>query len=159
MSEPTSFEAIRQSLDGAAISTYVLSMIILPVKYWCRMQNGRRNLGLDDALIFVAAIMLNAFFFDTMIGKPTVLSSERTDLIRDCVGVRPQLGRHANELDLPTIIQFMKFVFPAQLLYVVALAFIKCSLLAFYWRLFSIRSRGPIIAGVVIVIAWCIAVV
>lgn len=53
----------------------------------------------------------------------------------------------------------MTFVFPAQLLYVIALAFIKCSLLAFYWRLFSIRSRIPIIIGAVIVVAWCIAVV
>lgn len=53
----------------------------------------------------------------------------------------------------------MEFVFPAQLLYVIALAFIKCSLLAFYWRLFSIRSRVPIIVGAVITVAWCIAVV
>lgn len=69
MSTPTSFEAIRRSLDGAAISTYILSMIILPVKYWCRLQNGKRNLGLDDALILVAAIMSNGFFYDAMIGK------------------------------------------------------------------------------------------
>lgn len=69
MSNPTSFEAIRRSLDGAAISTYILSMVILPAKYWCRLQNGRRNLGLDDALILVAAIMSNGFFFDAMIGE------------------------------------------------------------------------------------------
>lgn len=68
MSNPTSFEGIRRSLDGAAISTYIISMVILPVKFWCRLQNGKRNLGLDDALILVAAVMSNAFFYDTMIG-------------------------------------------------------------------------------------------
>lgn len=73
--------------------------------------------------------------------------------------MRPHLGQHAEDLDLPTLITFMKWVFPAQLLYIIALAFIKCSLLAFYWRLFSVRSRIPIIIGAVIVIAWLIAIV
>lgn len=72
--------------------------------------------------------------------------------------MRPHLGKHADELDLQTIIRFMQFVFPAQLLYVVALAFIKLSLLAFYWRLFSVRSKIPIILAAVLVVAWGIAV-
>lgn len=74
MAIPTSFESIRASLDGSAISTYVLAMVILPIKLWCRLQGGKRNLGLDDALIIAAAVVQNGFFYNTMIGMAKSLS-------------------------------------------------------------------------------------
>ena len=59
---------------------------------------------------------------------------------------------------MPTIVTFLQYVFPAQILYVVALAFIKGSILAFYWRLFAIKARIPLLIGATIVFAWGIGV-
>lgn len=64
-----SFENVRANLDGAAITTYVLFMIVVPLKLWCRLNSGHKRLGLDDVLTAVGAIVVNAFFYITMIGK------------------------------------------------------------------------------------------
>lgn len=69
----------------------------------------------------------------------------------------PDLGRHVvDEVPIPEVIRFLKFLFAAQILYVVALATIKFSILALYWRLFSMGSRlsrVPILIGFFIVTA------
>lgn len=65
-----SFEDVRANLDGAAITTYVLFMVVVPLKFWCRLNSGHKMLGLDDVLTAVGAIVVNAFFYITMIGKP-----------------------------------------------------------------------------------------
>lgn len=64
-----SFENVRANLDGAAITTYVLFMIVVPLKFWCRLNSGHKRLGLDDVLTAVGAIVVNTFFYITMIGK------------------------------------------------------------------------------------------
>lgn len=71
--------------------------------------------------------------------------------------MRPHLGKHADTLSIPIIIQFLKYVFAAQLLYVIALAWIKLAILAFYWRLFSIKARWPVLITTGVVIAWIIS--
>ena len=69
------------------------------------------------------------------------------------------LGHHIGEFDVPQIIQFLKFVFSGELLYVTAIGTIKGSLIAFYWRLFSIRGRIPLLTVAGILVAWTIATV
>lgn len=59
---------VRGNLDGSAISTYILYMLLVPLKFWCRHQSGHKNLGLDDVLIGLGLIAANAFFYTTMIG-------------------------------------------------------------------------------------------
>ncbi|KAK5108700.1 hypothetical protein LTR62_008105 [Meristemomyces frigidus] len=112
-------ETVRAHLDGAAISTYVLCMIVVPLKIACRLTQGKTNLGWDDTLVVTALVFANAFFYETYIG------------------IRPKLGYNADTFELHSIVKFLQFVFAAQLLYAVAIGLIKASLLAFYWRLFS----------------------
>ena len=68
--------AIRGNLDGSAISTYILYMLIVPLKFWCRVQAGGsiKNLGADDYIIGVGVLVANAFFWLTMIGMSAAAS-------------------------------------------------------------------------------------
>jgi hypothetical protein len=49
---------------------------------------------------------------------------------------------------------FLKYLMAASLTYVSAIAFIKYTILAFYWRLFSVTAQMPIIVLSVSVVAW-----
>ena len=67
-----SLEDFHNRLDGSAITTYVLVMLFVPLKLWCRMRSGGwRNLGLDDALTVLALLVANAFFYVCMFGMRT----------------------------------------------------------------------------------------
>ena len=74
-------------------------------------------------------------------------------------GIRPKLGYNVEEFQITEVVVWLQCVFAAQLLYAVAIGLIKASLLAFYWRLFSVRSRVPLLASAAVVAAWCIATV
>lgn len=74
--------------------------------------------------------------------------------------MRDGLGRHAVvDVPLPEVEQFLKYLYAAALTYCVPIAFIKFTILAFYWKLFSVAARVPIgiIAGSVV--AWLITFV
>ena len=63
-----SSEYVRHNLDGSAISTYVLVMLIVPLKLWCRLTGGMSNLGWDAALAIASLVIANGFFFNSFIG-------------------------------------------------------------------------------------------
>lgn len=54
---------------------------------------------------------------------------------------------------------FLKNLYAAALLYCLAIAFIKFTILAFYWKLFSIAARIPIIILAVSVGCWLVILV
>ncbi|KAF2108557.1 hypothetical protein BDV96DRAFT_587417 [Lophiotrema nucula] len=135
-----SLEAFRHRLDGAAISTYALVMILVPLKLWCRKRaGGWTNLGLDDLITVISLLFANAFVWICLIG------------------MRPYLGKQVTELEIPQVIDFLKYVFWGQIVYVWAIPVIKFSILAFYWRLFSVAARVPILIASFIVFAWLMA--
>ncbi|ETS84418.1 hypothetical protein PFICI_02443 [Pestalotiopsis fici W106-1] len=136
-------EQFRARLNGAAISTYILVMLVVPLKLWCRTAvSGWKGLGLDDYLCVLALACANVFFYICM------------------CGMWPYLARHALEdVPLPQVIDFLRFLFAGQLFYVISLAMIKYTILAFYWRLFSLRARIPIFIGLFIVTAWAISII
>ncbi|KAM0816202.1 putative Integral membrane protein [Seiridium cardinale] len=136
-------EYFRARLNGAAISTYVLVMLVVPLKLWCRASSGGwRNLGLDDYLSVLALGCANVFFYICM------------------YGMGPYLARHAlSDVQLAEVIDFLRFLFAGQLLYVVSLAMIKYTILAFYWRLLCVRARIPILIAVFIVTAWALSII
>ncbi|KAF4980973.1 hypothetical protein FZEAL_3130 [Fusarium zealandicum] len=138
-----SLENYRARLDGAAIATYVMAMLIVPLKLWCRKQSGGvARLGLDDALSVVTLVFANVFFFFTMLG------------------LRPYLGRHVGpDVTMPDVVDFLRYLFAASLTYVVAIAFIKLTILALYWKLFSVTARVPI--GIIFcsVVLWMVTLV
>ncbi|VUC26584.1 unnamed protein product [Clonostachys rosea] len=136
----TSFDSFRPRFDGAAISTYALAMLSVPVKLWCRSRvSGMQSLGWDDVLCVITLLFSNGFFWATMIG------------------LRPDLGRHVGlEVTLPEVERFLRYLYAAALLYCLSIAFIKFTILAFYWKLFSIAARIPIVILSVSVGCWLI---
>ncbi|KAF2794214.1 hypothetical protein K505DRAFT_337152 [Melanomma pulvis-pyrius CBS 109.77] len=132
-----SLESFHHRLDGAAISTYVLIMILVPLKLWCRKRaGGWRNLGLDDAISVVSLLSANGFFWICIIG------------------MRKSLGHQVTEVETADLIQFLYYVFWGQILYLTSIAITKFSILAFYWRLFSVTARIPIMVVTFVVFAW-----
>jgi hypothetical protein len=84
--------AFRQRLDGVAIFTYILIMLLVPLKIWCRYRHrGWRNVQWDDYLSIVALALANGFFYVCIIGKfgplPSLAVSEQQLIVVP--------GRHA----------------------------------------------------------------
>lgn len=155
-----SLEHYRRRLDGAAISTYVMVMILVPLKLWCRKRSGGwRNLGLDDFITVVSLLFASAFFWLCLIGQFEKHISICWPGAHHLSGMRPYIGKQVTELQIPEVIQFLKLVFWGQILYVWAIPVIKFSILAFYWRLFSVSARIPIWIAFFIVFAWLMALV
>ncbi|KAM0426681.1 hypothetical protein ACHAPT_007997 [Fusarium lateritium] len=138
-----SLDSYRARLDGAAIATYVMVMLIVPLKIWCRKKTGGlARLGLDDALSVVTLVFANVFFYITMIG------------------LRPYLGRHVGaDITIEQVVDFLRYLFAASLTYVVAIALIKLTILALYWKLFSITARVPIAILFSSVVIWMVVLI
>ncbi|KAF1844725.1 uncharacterized protein K460DRAFT_97550 [Cucurbitaria berberidis CBS 394.84] len=137
-----SVDAYIRRLDGVACSTYVLVMLLVPLKIWCRKKaGGWANIGLDDIMTVVALLLANGFFYTCIIG------------------MRSMLGRHVDSLPNPLmIIDFLKCIWIAQIFYTFAIACIKFAVLAFYWRLFSVHARTAIWIVAAACVAWFIAI-
>lgn len=73
--------------------------------------------------------------------------------------LRNTLGHHIEVVGIFSIEPFLKAFYSAQLLYVVDIAIIKISILLFYWRLFAVSSRRPIILMMTILGVWAISLV
>lgn len=57
------------------------------------------------------------------------------------------------------IVDFLRNVYIGQILYVLSIVAIKYSVLAFYWRLFSVSARVAIYIVTFMVTGWLIALV
>lgn len=79
MYEPGSAAAIRANLDGSAISTYILFMLVVPLKFWCRLQSGHKKLALDDVLTAIGAVVTNTFFYVSSKGRALQCLKQCTD--------------------------------------------------------------------------------
>ncbi|EDU51282.1 conserved hypothetical protein [Pyrenophora tritici-repentis Pt-1C-BFP] len=59
-----SIQAYRHRLDGVAISTYVLIMLLVPLKIFCRQRHGGwHNVRMDDYMSMFALACANGFFY------------------------------------------------------------------------------------------------
>jgi hypothetical protein len=57
------------------------------------------------------------------------------------------------------VVDFLRYLFAASLTYVFAIAFIKLTILALYWKLFSITARVPIAILFSSVVIWMVVLV
>ena len=68
------------------------------------------------------------------------------------------LGRHVQLLDPSVFETFFILTYVVEMLFIGAITMVKCSILAFYYRLFQVTSiRKPIFLVAGVVIAWAIA--
>ncbi|KAI8724005.1 hypothetical protein NCS52_00257400 [Fusarium sp. LHS14.1] len=76
------------------------------------------------------------------------------------IGMRPYLGRHVGtDVSMDQVVDFLRYLFAASLTYVFAIAFIKLTILALYWKLFSITARVPIAILFSSVVIWMVVLV
>ncbi|KAF2649985.1 hypothetical protein K491DRAFT_721173 [Lophiostoma macrostomum CBS 122681] len=145
MSAEESLADFHARLDGATISTYVLVMCFVPLKLWCRIRSGGgRNLGMDDVLTVIALLVANAFFYVCVLGMRKSLGMHVTDILQTPTGIA----------DLTS---FLKYVFVGQIFYLLGIAVVKFSIIAFYWRLFAVTARIPIFIMAGVVFSWLMA--
>lgn len=60
---------------------------------------------------------------------------------------------------MPDVEEFLKYLYAAALTYCCAIAFIKFTILSFYWKLFSVAARIPIGLIAASTVIWLIAYV
>lgn len=74
-----SLDHYRARLDGAAISMYILALLAVPSKIWCKTQTGSgwRNVGWDDALSLIALFWTSAFFWLIIIGMSSPIPASQ----------------------------------------------------------------------------------
>ncbi|KAF2196640.1 hypothetical protein GQ43DRAFT_435834 [Delitschia confertaspora ATCC 74209] len=137
-----SIEAYRRRLDGVAYATYILIMLVVPLKLYCRKRSGGwSNIRMDDYLSVAALLCANGFFYVCIIG------------------MRKSLGLHAATLaSSAQVIDFLRNVFIANILYTFCISTIKFSVLAFYWRLFAVNARISIYIVTFMAVSWCTAI-
>ncbi|KAH7018654.1 hypothetical protein B0J12DRAFT_722435 [Macrophomina phaseolina] len=136
-------EAYRRRIDGVAWTTYILMMLLVPLRIFCRKKSrGWSNVRLDDYMSVLALLPANGFFYACIIG------------------MRKSLGLHIAEITDPDrIIEFLKIVYIIQIMYVWAISITKFSVLAFYWRLFSVSARITIWIVTFMAVSWFVALV
>jgi hypothetical protein len=70
-------EAYRRRLDGVAYSTYILIMLVVPLKLYCRKRSGGwRNIQWDDYISIFALLVANGFLYVCMIGMYSPSSND-----------------------------------------------------------------------------------
>ena len=63
---------------GAAISTYVVALLSVPAKVWCRTRiNGWSAFGWDDGLAIASLVFVSAFFWLAMFGTQNGVAPPR----------------------------------------------------------------------------------
>jgi hypothetical protein len=165
MADEESLSSFHTRLLGAAVSTYVIITLLVPLKLWCRVRSGGwRNLGMDDFITVFGLLVAHAFNLICLIGKFCWNGCKLDPVLTEPPGMWPALGIHIAELmgrpdGLEIITRFLKMVFIGQLLYTFGVAVSKFAILAFYWRLFSITARIPIYIMSFIVFGWLTGIV
>ncbi|CAI6337187.1 unnamed protein product [Periconia digitata] len=137
-----SLDAFRRRLDGVAYATYIIVMLVVPLKVYCRKKaGGWSNVGMDDYATLVALALANAFFYVCIID------------------MRISLGLHITDITNPLqVMDFLRNIYVANMLYTCCISAIKLSILGFYWRLFSLKARVVIYITLGMVLAWWIAI-
>ena len=104
---------------------------------------------------------MHHWYVSSPITHSTHLQQHESQANTKCLlGMRESLGLHMNGITNPLqAIAFLRNIYIGQILYTLCITTIKLSVLAFYWRLFEIKSRMIIYAVTAASIAWCIAIV
>ena len=81
-------------------------------------------------------------------------------VVNQTIDMRKSLGLHITTIEDPfQVMDFLKSIYIANMLYTCSITAIKLSILGFYWRLFSLKARVVIYATLGMVIAWWISIV
>jgi hypothetical protein len=125
-------ESQAPKLYAAAISTFTLAAISMVLRIICR-KAAKAPLWWDDWCALLAALPCTATFIVLV-----VISQGAA-------------GRHIYDVEPAKLGEYLKGFYGAQLTFTPAVTLTKFSILFFYYRLFSITARKPIIIMMVLV--------
>ncbi|KAL9601246.1 MAG: hypothetical protein Q9219_002651 [cf. Caloplaca sp. 3 TL-2023] len=142
-------QSYRPSLYAAAIITYILATAAVFLRFTARRLTHQR-VWYDDWLVVVAWLAVTGFFIDSFF-----LTQNQNTGIDLGLGVHYEVLKTSYQKILRDT--FLN-LFVEEIFYSTGSAFMKLSLLAFYWRIFNVPSiRRPLKILVVAVIAWLLA--
>lgn len=124
---------------AAAITTYVMAAVAVALRLWAR-RLMKAEIWVDDWTAVVALLLATGFF--------TVV----------IVWLHQGFGHHFEILPKDYLTTFGKNFFTGEILYFLTIGVVKCSILAFYWRLFRASIRVPCCILGAVTICWEIAV-
>ncbi|MCJ1369110.1 hypothetical protein MMC20_000318 [Loxospora ochrophaea] len=124
---------------GAIVSTYCIAVLAIALRTAAR-KISKVGFWLDDWLIYAGTVLYTgvlAMFIEA---------------------VRLGAGRHIQTVN-PAVFETIEILFySTEIVFPWAIGLVKCSVLAFYWRIFHVSSiRRPIFIVLAAVIAWVIA--
>ncbi|GME26016.1 hypothetical protein GTA08_BOTSDO08397 [Neofusicoccum parvum] len=127
------------ALRNTTVALLVLAALFVALRFVCRFMRGVA-VAFDDWIIVVSLIFCIA----------------EGGLVFGMIA--HGLGRHAATLEIPDLVVVLKLLLALECVYLVAVALLKLSLLALYFRLFPTREfkiSTYILGGIIIL--WCIA--
>ncbi|KAI1853311.1 hypothetical protein JX265_000190 [Neoarthrinium moseri] len=131
-------------LVSVFVVTWVLGVLCVGLRVFVRLVVRRNKLWWDDWLVMASLIWSGAFMFDVT-----------------CYMVPQGLGKHIWVAPADALKSYFLGLFIAEWTYTLSLVLVKCSILAFYWRIFSAEPKTRlfiyIMAGMVL--SWGIAVI
>ncbi|KAL9614954.1 MAG: hypothetical protein Q9167_000596 [Letrouitia subvulpina] len=133
-------ESRQSQLYAAAITTYILAVIAVCLRFWAR-RLLKAAFMLDDWLAAAAAFVATGLLISTI------------------VWIKQGYGLHLWVLGQTYALNFFKNLFAGEILYTLVICLVKYSILAFYSRLFTKAIRIPVFILGSIVTAWGIAVI
>jgi len=155
-----SLQAYRHRLDGAAVTTLIIVTTAVSCKIWCKQRvGGLRNFDLHDVLSVITLLLAHVYFWVSICGMWTLFHLKIKKLLTRFKELRPVLGRHEVNVPASEDAKYQLYFFIASLLYIVTVGFVKLTVLAFYWRLFSIKARIPLAILTFCVFSWLVSYV
>ncbi|EOD53091.1 putative integral membrane protein [Neofusicoccum parvum UCRNP2] len=127
------------ALRNTTVALLVLAALFVALRFVCRFMRGVA-VAFDDWIIVVSLIFCIA----------------EGGLVFGMIA--HGLGRHAATLEIPDLVVVLKLLLALECVYLVAVALLKLSLLALYFRLFPTREfkiSTYILSGIIVL--WCIA--
>ncbi|KAJ6043681.1 uncharacterized protein N7446_001877 [Penicillium canescens] len=123
-------------------STYVLAVIAVALRLYCRLGVSKAGLWWDDYIICVALAMATGNFVDMIIW------------------IHRGVGTHIYKWGILGVSHFYINLFVCEILYTLSLCLTKYSILLFFWRIFSSSSmRIPIYILASVITAWGLGVI
>lgn len=146
MDDDESLHTFRMRLLGSALSTYVFIMLLVPLKLYCRVrQGGWTNLKWDDVLTVTTLVFASCFTLFSLTKLWPVLGSHAAVILAEPDGVAK-------------VNNFLRWIFVLQMIYTISISLNKFTILAFYWRLFSVKVRWPIYIMTFVVFGWLVSI-
>ena len=156
MSSPVDFSQTSETTSSSLYSPsgiihftvvlIIISVLSIAFRFWARCVSVGSALGLDDWLA-LAALVRKACGIKTICPlshRSANSSSQPLALTIDALVIRFRnrgIGNHADEVEPANLVWFLKALYGGQLIWTTGTSLVRFSVLAFYSRIFRVRTN------------------